>query len=100
MPPNAISSCAEVVTNETICYRQKENGYDRDQAGIEVLHQVSARQMINYASPATIVATEYHAIQQIMCLGAICWPRNRDDSKSEDTMQNLCNIYISLQIDF
>ena len=42
--------------------------------------------MINYASPATIVATEYHAIQQIMCLGAICWSRNRDDSKSEDTM--------------
>ena len=21
-----------------------------------------------------------------MCLGAICWPRNRDDSKAEDTM--------------
>ena len=30
MPPNAISSCAEVVPNETICYRQRENGYDRD----------------------------------------------------------------------
>ena len=30
LPPHAISSCAEVVTNDTICYRQKENGYGRD----------------------------------------------------------------------
>ena len=30
MPPNSISSCAEVVANDTICYRQRENGDDRD----------------------------------------------------------------------